>query len=319
MENLVDYGAANLITHKGCMDGSGCAILHRVLGGQNVYYVNPGHDATDRVVKDLLVDQNKQVLAVDISISMKLAQKLFVNKLSSMTLPFLMLDHHKTALPLTALQLPFLQVCNNTACGCRMLYEAVMEDGKNKEKLLPYKDLIEFIDDHDRWIKHYRESEDLALFHNVFGQKKFVERFVKNPSPVFSSEEKFLIALEKEKMEEEIADKKKAVQSQIHNRKIKGKDYRIGFLYGVRFASSTGAALYSDPELNLDAVIMVGGNTISMRAAKMSEIDLSEIAALNGGGGHAKASGFPLSFLLGTELIEFVIDRMTWENEYANT
>lgn len=310
MENLVDYGAANLITHKGCMDGSGCAILYKVLGGQNVYYVNPGHDATDRVVKDLLVDQNKQVLAVDISISAKLAKELFTK---NVTLPFLMLDHHKTALPLLDLNIPCIHVCNNTACGCRMLYETVMEDGQNKEKLLPYKDLIEFIDDHDRWIKHYRESDDLALFHNVFGQKKFVERFVKNPSPVFSSEEKFLIALEKEKMEEEITDKKKAVQANIYNRKIKGKDYRIGFLYGVRFASSTGAALYSDPELNLDAVIMVGGNTISMRAAKMSEIDLSEIAALNGGGGHAKASGFPLSFLLGTELIEFVIAKMRLE------
>jgi oligoribonuclease NrnB/cAMP/cGMP phosphodiesterase (DHH superfamily) len=313
MENLVDYSAASLITHKGCMDGSGCAILYKVLGGQNVYYTNPGHDSTDRVVKDLLIDQNKQVLAVDVSISMKLAQELFTDRLSSKTLPFLMLDHHKTALPLMDLQVPFIHVCNNTACGCRMLYEAISEDGKDKEKLLAYKDLIELIDDHDRWIKHYKESDDLALFHNVFGQKKFVERFVKNPSPIFTSEERFLIALEKEKMEEEIADKRKAVQSHIYNRTIKGKSYRIGFLYGVRFASSTGAALYSDPELNLDAVIMVGGNTISMRASKTSEIDLSEIAALNAGGGHAKASGFPLSYLLGTELIEFVIKKMRLE------
>jgi oligoribonuclease NrnB/cAMP/cGMP phosphodiesterase (DHH superfamily) len=313
MEKLVDYASATLVTHKGCMDGSGCAILYKVLGGQNVYYTNPGHDSTDRVVKDLLVDQNKQVLAVDVSISMDLAKELFTDRLSSMTLPFLMLDHHKTALPLMDLNIPCVHVCNNSACGCKMLFDTVLEDGQNKEKLIPYKELIELIDDNDRWIKYFKESEDLSLFHNVFGQKKFVERFVKNPSPSFSSEERFLIALEKEKMEEEIFDKKKAVQSNIINHTIKGKTYRVGYLYGVRFASTTGAALYSDPELNLDAVIMVGGNTISMRASKTSSIDLSEIATLNNGGGHAKAAGFPLSYLLGCDLIEFVVDRMRLE------
>jgi oligoribonuclease NrnB/cAMP/cGMP phosphodiesterase (DHH superfamily) len=309
---LNDYGSSNLVTHKGCMDGSGCAILYKVVGGQNVFFTNPGHDSTDRVVRDLLIDQNKSVLAVDVSISMELGDELFVQNKHN-NFPFEMYDHHKTALPLLKFNSPSIHVCNNTACGCKMLMEAIAADGMNYEKLLPYKDLIDLIDDNDRWIKNYPESEDLSLFHNVFGQRKFIERFLKNPSPTFSSEERFLISLEKEKMEEEIVDKKKSVQSHIYNKTIKGKKYRFGFVYGARFASSTGAALYSDPELNLDAIVMVGGNTISMRANKHSEIDVAEIAGLNKGGGHAKASGFPMSSLLGQDLIEFVVEKMRLE------
>lgn len=311
---LTNYGLYNLVTHKGCMDGSGCAILYKVLGGQNVYYANPNHDSSDRIIRDLLIDQQKPVLAVDVSISMELADELFnQNKLTNYE--FELHDHHKTAIPLLDFKSPCIHVDKeNSRCGCKLLYYAILDSGIFKDKIYDYKPLINLIDDNDRWIKSYPESEDLSLFHNTFGQKKFVERFVKNPDPDLTSEEKFLVKLEKEKMEEEIEDKKKSVQSHIYNKTINGKKYRVGFVYGARYTSTTGNALCTDVALDLDFVVMVGGgNTISMRGKHQSDIDLSQLASVNKGGGHTKASGFPISSLLGMDLIEFVAEKMRFE------
>jgi len=42
-------------------------------------------------------------------------------------------------------------------------------------------------------------------------------------------------------------------------------------------------------------------------------VDLSKVAALNGGGGHSTAAGCNQAKVLGRELLDLVMDKMKWE------
>lgn len=306
-----DYKEWTLVTHKNCMDGAGCAILYRALGGkeENIHFVNPNHEQSDAKVKELL-ESGLNVLGADMSISTNLVQQLIDSRDIQY---FQLLDHHKSAIPLEKFGLSNLVIDKeNTRCGCKMLYEHLLTD-INGDKIKPYKDLVDYIDDHDRWMKNIPESDNLAMFYMTVGQKMFIERFVKNPSIEFTNQEKYVIEIEKNKMEEEIREKKRHVQSATHSKKINGKHYRIGFVTGVRYVSSTGNALYSDPTLNLDAVLLVGNETISLRCGKDSELDLSSLSKKFGGGGHKAAAGFQIKGLLGKSVIDMIVEKFPGE------
>lgn len=315
---MIDYTGYKLVTHKNCMDGAGCAILYRALGGrqEDIHFTNPGHEQSDELVKELLIEKGHAVLIADVSISVEAAKELF-SPHNLRTHVCELVDHHKSAIPLDNLGLPGFEIdVQNSRCGCKMLFDFFLKASVGDNKVIrAYADLVNVIDDHDRWIKQDSRSDDIAMLYMVLGQKLFIERFIKNPQIEFTNEEKYVISLEKYKMQEEIEEKKRTVQSAIYNRKINGKTYRFGFVYGTRFTSSTGNALYEDPSLNLDAVVLVSGNTISMRTAKSSEVDVSAIASNYGGGGHRAAAGFSIKALLGQTLVEFVADKMKVEGK----
>lgn len=285
------------------MDGSTCAICFQVAGGNkhNVHFANPQHDATDSILKELLDDGASNILLADVSISKEMAETV-----SQYNSNVVLLDHHKSAIPLQSYDWCQIDALN-TACGSQMLFNYLLPTTDGLKK---YKELIELVDDHDRWMKNYPESDDLALLHPMIGQSLFIDRFLANPLKQLTSEEKYVISIEKRKMHEEISEKKRVIQSSIFNKTVNGKNYRFGFVTGVKFVSSTGDALYSDPNLNLDCVVMISGVTISMRSSKACELDLSKIAKDHGGGGHKAASGFPIKSLLGMELIDFVASNL---------
>lgn len=288
------------------MDGSTCAICFQLGGGlkQNIHFSNPQHESVDEILSDLLSTGANNVVLADVSVSENMADE--VERSGANVMIF---DHHKSALPLSA-----RKWCNidESACGSKLLFQHLLKT--SNEEMLRYfskwKDLIDLVDDYDRWERNYPESEDLALLHPMIGQSMFIDRFLSHPTKILTSEERYVVNLEKRKMEEEISEKKRVVQSSIFKKKVNGKDYRFGIITGVKYASTTGDALYSDPKLNLDCIVMISGATISMRSSKTCEIDLAKIAKDNGGGGHKSASGFPLKSLLGMDLPQFVADKI---------
>jgi oligoribonuclease NrnB/cAMP/cGMP phosphodiesterase (DHH superfamily) len=292
------------------MDGSACAICFQLGGGlkHNIHFANPQHESTDEILSDLLSTGVNNIILADVSISEKMADK--VDQSGANVLLF---DHHKSAIPLANRPWCTIEKENN-ACGSKMLFQNLMDKNKEYPDVIKYyskwKELIDLVDDYDRWVRNYPESEDLALLHPMIGQSMFIDRFLTHPTKDLTSEERYVINLEKRKMEEEISEKKRVVQSSIFKKKINGKEYRLGIITGVKYISTTGDALYSDPQLNLDCVVMITGATISMRSSKACELDLSKIAKDNGGGGHKSASGFPLRALLGMDLPQFVAEKM---------
>jgi len=303
-----------LLTHKNCMDGSSTVIAFLIAGGnvENVVFTNPNHDESDEKLRDIIEAGHSDIIVADCSISHQLAKEIDV---VYENLNIVLLDHHKTAIPLAE-----FKWCNidkeNTASGAMMLYTYLRNKGFYdfcKGDTKAWDRFFNYVDDHDRWCKNYPEAEELAILHGIIGQKIFIERFsiVRDDFDILNDEDKFLVKIEKNKIAEMIEDKKREVKDFVVIKNIKGRDYRFGFIGGAgKFTSQIADALYLDPVLNLDVVVLVSAVAISLRCKKGSEVDLSELAKLNLGGGHKAASGFLLSSLLGKSLVEYVSENM---------
>lgn len=294
---------AALLTHKNCMDGSTCAIVFCAAGGkrENIVFSSPNHDETDEKFADLLDNWDGPIIVADASVSVEMAET--VCNYDNLVL----LDHHKSAIPLSEYPWAYIEKENSRAGG-KMLYDFLIERISNPESLRAYQELVDAADDHDRWIKNIPESDTIATLHNVLGQKLFVNRFLKNPNLSLTNNEQYLLNLEDFKREEYIENRKKEMT--VREVDVNGESVRVAFLLANNHQSRLGHAIYEDITLGVDVVVMVGNKSISMRSKQDCPLDLSVVAKLNGGGGHAAAAGCDLGKVLGQDLVEFVIERL---------
>lgn len=96
-----------------------------------------------------------------------------------------------------------------------------------------------------------------------------------------------MLAIEQEKIEKYIKGKSKDIYVQnVHN-------YKAGIVFAEQYISELGNALAElNPELDFIAIVNMS-RVISYRTIK-EEVNLGDIAAIFGGGGHAKAAGSPV-------------------------
>ncbi len=304
-----------LVTHKSCMDGSTCALVFIAAGGkkENILFTHPNTEDVDRVMGELAV-LHGPVIVADVSFSENIIPKYSMFIANDVKL----LDHHKSAIPLSLYGFAEIEVENKRAGG-KMLYDYLLKqvdeqwEKSNIIKLLSYKELVDAADDQDRWIREIPKSIPLAMLHSILGQELFIERFEKNPSLEFSANEQYVLDLEVMKKVRIISDKKSQVQ--IETVQVGEDTLRIAYVLASYYQSDLGHAIYEDSELNVDAVIMVGSQGISMRAPKDGKIDLSYVAQLNGGGGHKSAGGCQLENILGVSLLDMVKKNIKLEKD----
>lgn len=291
-----DIEKAALVTHRGCMDGSTCAIVFLAAGGlrENIRFSSPNHRDVDEVVEELLETWPGPILIADVSISMRLAEQVIRDDV-------FLLDHHKSAIPLQ--QFSWCEVdVNNSRAGGKMLFDWFVNNFTTMS-LVPYKELVDLADDHDRWIKNYKESDLISVFHEVLGQELFIDRFVKNAQCKFNAMEQYAIDLEIKKRTNYIKQKMKNVI--VVKQTIQGHEVNVGYVNAGTHQSMLGNMICDDPNLNVDICVLVG-TAISIRSSSKCPVDLSFLAKLNGGGGHMHAAGCSLDKLLGSSLIDFV-------------
>ena len=294
-----------LITHKDCHDGSACAILFVACGGliENVVFTHPNHNDVDDVAEHAYYNWEGPIWFVDVSVSEKTAE-LLANRGD-----VLLIDHHKSAIPLTR-----FSFCNvdkfNSACGSKLFFEFLRKEfGPEIRK---YRELVDMVDDIDRWVRQIPDSDSITRLHSVLGQKGFIKRFSKKPQISFSQIEKFLIEMDMTREKEYVESKKTQVVKV--NKIIGDKEITIGFVSGGGpYRSVLGDALCTDPSLGIDLAVMINGDFISLRS-RNGEIDCARIAENNGaGGGHAAAAGCNLSKILGKDLVTLAIENMKFE------
>lgn len=298
----MDIKKMALVTHQGCMDGSTCAIVFCAAGGlrENVFFTSPNHRDTDELVADLLERWTGPILIADASISMSLAEKVYRNDVT-------LLDHHKSAIPLQ--KFPWCEIdVNNTRAGGKMLYDWLLKNMLHPPMgFSDYENLVIYADDHDRWIKEYKQSDVLSLFHEVLGQELFIDRFLKNSGPALNAMEQYAVDLEIKKRDQYIQKRMKEVQ--VVRKNIQGHDVNVAYVAAGTHQSLLGNMICENPEINADMCVLVG-TSISMRANRTCPVDLSAVAKTNGGGGHAKAAGCSIDKLLGKSLLEYVKDNL---------
>jgi oligoribonuclease NrnB/cAMP/cGMP phosphodiesterase (DHH superfamily) len=291
------------------MDGSTCAVLFVAAGGkrENIIFSYPTNHIVEEHLDYALLRNNNNILLVDVSVSKEYAEKLHE------TGRVLLLDHHKAAVSLDEFDWCDIDI-ENERCGARMFFDWIQrnrEPSIETNRIYFYRDLVMAVDDRDRFVNEIPESEKMATLHYVLGQKLFIDRFIKYSPITLTHQEIYAIDLEEKKKVEFIEKRKK--ETVVKTLSVKGELVRVGFVLANTYQTEVGYATYTDLDLDVDIVVIVGLNKVSFRSDRDCSVDLSEIAKLNGGGGHFHASGSNLGKVLGKDFLELVIERLVWE------
>nr|WP_302597935.1 hypothetical protein [uncultured Cellulosilyticum sp.] len=224
---------------------------------------------------------------------------------------FQLLDHHITAMPLNAFNWCHVEdtdaegiKCSGTALFYRYLLTL---DAPFKENLTKHltEVFVEKIRRYDTW--DWAKFEDLEakqlndLFY-LLGKERFMEYWCTRLSGedgefAFDETQKLILDIRQNEIDKYIESR----DEDLIEREILGK--RAGIVFADRYQSELGNKLAQlHPELDFIAMINVGGG-VSCRTIK-EDINLgTDIAAIFGGGGHAKAAGLPVK----DEIREMVI------------
>lgn len=305
-----------LFTHND-LDGLSCVLLAKLAYGKDFvdFETCRYEDINDKV--QLYVDEKhyeafNTCFITDISMEDELAG--YINTLTSIPSGHIsLIDHHISAIELNQYDWCHVTVENadgQKCSGTSLFYERLLNlDVPNKENLLTpiVKSFVEKVRRYDTWdwkMLDDLESKQLNDLFYILGKERFLdywlERLEKDQGD-FSFDEVHLLLLELK--QNEIDQYIESRNEELIVKEIAG--YQAGIVFANRFQSELGNTLaLLHPELDFIAMINVGGG-VSCRTTK-ENVNLAELAALFGGGGHAKAAGLPV----GDEIREMVINTL---------
>lgn len=279
-----------IVTHGDCPDGSACVAfakflipeinviygIHKIINDQILGAINLVEEGGILLITDIVCD--KDILSI------------VCNALKQKKAMLGIYEHHETRSWLQKFSLPEGMVgeivFDNYRCGSKILYESYLI---NYPQLSRYEDFSLVINDRDLW--HNKESRgiQLAKLHQIYGDEKFTQRFLKDPKVLFTNEEKVLLNYVYEQ-------EKKRIDSALQRMKIKTDS--SGFTYGVVYDSGDSSDLLNAAieKFNLEYAIMLDLNKGKGSIRGRGNMDCSQFSEARGGGGHKRASGFPLNF-----------------------
>ena len=229
-------------------------------------------------------------------------------------------DHHISAIALNQYHWCHVTVEDEAGIKCSgttLFYEALLCLDVPRKDLLQkplVKDFVEKVRRYDTWDWQPLEDLESKQLNDLFfilGKERFLDYWLErleqaNEDETFDFDEtqKLLLELRQNEIDQYIESR----NEEIIEKEIAG--YKAGIVFANRFQSELGNQLaLLHPELDFIAMINVGGG-VSCRTAK-EEVNLAEVAALFGGGGHAKAAGLPVK----DEIREMVINQIFHLNE----
>lgn len=257
-----------LVTHRGCLDGTGSAFAFIRAGGlrENVLFKNPSGLILARAEIPLLADE---VWYADCCPS-DLTEP-------AGGLPFLVFDHHVSSMKKHG---------GDPRCHFDMNKSGTSIMSEVLGNILQPR-LVEALEDYDLGRFEKPDGVFLADLANSFTQDEMLLYLDMLGTHIFTSTQTV-----------------PRVEAMANQRKIYGDSAIRGAQYGVVMGHSAGWAvspvfwknevaqrILSDESVALAIIIDVTGGMISLRS-RPNGPDCSELAARMGGGGHARAAGF---------------------------
>lgn len=285
-----DLSNTLLITHKNCPDGCGCAVIFLSAGGlkHNIHYVVAGDGVDDFITRSPAdyLNQYDKIYIVDVSPTKKM-----VGRIEKEYPQIFCIDHHKTALHL---QNKPWTIIDMEKCGCFLffehLYPEIDQDVVKVQLLGKDQVLLNFvtlINDRDLWQNKYRKSNELSMLMEFLGQKKFVDRAMKD-----------FFFFDWDRHEEELLEhlfekKEKYIESKLEDVKIIEIDTcKVGLVFVSQHESDVlNRVLVTMPDVKCAIGVKMDTGTVSLRSRDPQEFDVAEFAKKFGGGGHARAAG----------------------------
>jgi uncharacterized protein len=299
-----------LVTHKDCTDGSVCAALFVLAGGDpnKIIYSKPG-DVEAELDK---VPAGDFLIFADVA-PRELQSADDLEKRGDVVV----LDHHKTSLFLSDRSWCHIEDPNDR-CGSVLLYDYLFRDavymipdgGQIKRNLW---DLVTWVDDRDRWVNRTKEGPQLDALRVFMGQKNFVRSFVDRVTNstrlIRDSDLDVLSILHDRQVEstERALDNLMVMDRVMWN--MPGHPvYRFGYVFspGPDVSGCLHAVLERNPDVHVACSIGVGSQAVSIRTAE--GYDAAAIAKMYDlkGGGHAAAAGHKFSPWYLEELIQSI-------------
>ncbi|MBP1155607.1 MULTISPECIES: oligoribonuclease [unclassified Paenibacillus] len=282
-----------LYTHND-LDGLGCGIVARCAFGHQVEIRYNSVGGLNVQVERFLERSRKNKVLYITDLSVNEENEKGLDEFSKAGGKVKLIDHHKTALHYNKYPWGMVQVeyeNGKLASATSLFYEYLVQNGLLK----PTKGLDEFVElvrQYDTWEWERHGELRAKRLHDLFNilsidefEDKMVERLKQGERFMFDEFEEKILDIEEEKIDRYVRRKKREIiQTRIH-------DYYVGIVHAESYHSELGNELGKEnPHLDYVAIMNLGGKRISFRTIH-DHVDVSEIAALYGGGGHAKASG----------------------------
>ena len=285
-----------LLTHND-LDGVGCGILARLAFEDRVKVRYNSIGSLNREIESFLEEDSDTFLFITDMSPNEENEKKLQERFASKGMVQL-IDHHKTAEHLNEYEWGFVLSIDEEGKGTSatsLFYDYLIRH----EFLQPTEgltDFVELIRQYDTWEWEKNENERAHRLNSLLYltsidefEERMVERLQGGERFTFDEFEEKVLGMEYDKMERYLRRKKREVtQTEVS-----------GQLAGVVFAESYLSELGSElgkefAHLDYIAIMNMGGRRISFRTIH-DDVDVSEIAAKHGGGGHAKAAGCSLT------------------------
>lgn len=280
-----------LISHVADEDGITPVILAKLVYGKiETALVNTGE--TDETLLEN-IDKYDLIYITDLSITDALAQKINAN--SEYKNKIKIFDHHQSALYLNKYKFAKVIVETKTKkeSATSIFYKYLLRISKNKtlrkKSTKGLVNQVRIVDTYDFKKEKDKEALNLDYLFAILGRKNYIDYFTnyikENDNFKYTRQEKLLIKLEKDRVDNYLKQKDK----EIILAKVDG--YNVGIVYAESNRSILGHRMLEN--YNIDFAIIINiSKSISFRGA--DKVDLSVYASKYNGGGHKNASGCPL-------------------------
>ncbi|MDQ0155713.1 DHH family phosphoesterase [Robertmurraya andreesenii] len=282
-----------LLSHND-LDGVGCGILAKLAFGKDVKVRYNSIGSLDREVEWFFENDNQETFLFITDLSVNKENEKRLEQFSQSGRKVQLIDHHKTSLHFNDYDWGHVIVEDSEGkltSATSLLYEYLTAQGF----LQPTKAIDEFVElirQYDTWEWETNNNQQAQRLNALFFlvsieefEEKMLERLKTEEHFHFDDFEKKILDMEEEKIERYIRRKRR----ELVQTKIKG--LFVGVVYAESYISELGNELGKEyPHLDYIAILNIGGKRIGFRTIH-DDVDVSEIAAQFGGGGHAKAAG----------------------------
>ena len=286
-----------LFTHSD-LDGIGCAILAK-LAFEDVTIQVCDYSNVDETIQGQVTKLNKYdiVFITDLNLSDQTMSCL--NTANKQGLNVKLMDHHVQSLNHLDKSWVTARIYNgaNKICGTEIFYKYLL-DSKNLHYSFILSQFVNLVTMYDTWTWP-SQGESGVLSKNInellylYGKDDFMSHILKQlrsnkPEIELSASDKRILKLRQCEIDEYI----KECESRLH--KMKYGRYTCGVVFADRFTSQCGNAICKN-NLDIDFVFLISMEYSSVSLRTIKQVDVSRIAEIYGGGGHAAAAGFQIS------------------------
>ncbi|MRG85755.1 DHH family phosphoesterase [Salinibacillus xinjiangensis] len=282
-----------LLSHND-LDGVGCGILAKLAFGDQVKVRYNSVSGLDREVEWFLENDEKDTFLFITDLSVNEENEKRLEEFSCEGGKLQLLDHHKTALHFNNYDWGHVVVedaAGKLTSATSILYDYLV----NHLYLEPSPAIAEFVElvrQYDTWEWEKNDNQAARRLNALFYlisidefEAKMIDRLFSSDYFYFDEFETKILEMEDKKANRYIRKKKReTVQTYIG-------EYLAGIVYAESYHSELGNELVKEFEhLDFIAILNISSKRVGFRTIH-DHVDVSEIAALFGGGGHAKAAG----------------------------